>query len=131
MTFQHIDQEDRDEKKGFAKIRWCCQQAMKDTLEWAWVDTCCIDKTSSAELSEAINSMYNWYREAQACYVYLEDVPNPDAEIEADSESDSDSDPHLECGFGPAVSRWDRRSRSARWFTRGWCLQELIAPRAV
>jgi hypothetical protein len=103
VTFQEIDLPERDKKKGFAKIRWCCQQAKHDALEWAWVDTCCIDKTSSAELSEAINSMYNWYREAQVCYVYMEDVPDPDSD----------------------------RFCSARWFTRGWCLQELIAPRAV
>ncbi|KAK7914212.1 HET-domain-containing protein [Apiospora marii] len=61
-------------KEGFRKIRYTCEQAAKDGLEWAWVDTCCIDKTSSAELSEAINSMYRWYNQAQACYAYLTDV---------------------------------------------------------
>jgi hypothetical protein len=70
-----------------------------------WIDTCCIDKTSSAELTEAINSMFNWYRDAQICYAYLQDVEN-------------DEDPsHPSSTF----------SRS-RWFTRGWTLQELIAP---
>ena len=97
----------RKHKKAFAKIIGCCRQALKDTLEWAWIDTCCIDKTSSAELSEAINSMYTWYRGSEICYVYLQDVPD------------------LAQGF-PL-----QHFRSARWFTRGWCLQELIAPLAV
>jgi hypothetical protein len=58
--------------KGFKKIELCCKQAQKDSLDWAWVDTCCIDKTSSAELSEAINSMYQWYTGAMVCYAYLD-----------------------------------------------------------
>lgn len=53
--------------KGFRKIEYCCQQAVKDGLDWVWVDTCCIDKTSSAELSESINSMFRWYKEASVC----------------------------------------------------------------
>lgn len=68
--------------------------------EYVWIDTCCIDKTSSAELSEAINSMFAWYQEAKVCYAYLFDVP-------------------------------DRPLKASRWFTRGWTLQELIAPREV
>ncbi|KAK3902002.1 heterokaryon incompatibility protein-domain-containing protein [Staphylotrichum tortipilum] len=124
VTFQEIGLPERHKKKGFRKIRWCCQQAKRDTLEWAWVDTCCIDKTSSAELSEAINSMYNWYREAQVCYVYLEDVPDLDADLDPGLDSDADDE-------SEAALRWDDRFRPARWFTRGWCLQELIAPGAV
>jgi hypothetical protein len=107
VSYQEIDLPERTAKKGFAKILGCCRQALKDTLEWVWVDTCCIDKTSSAELSEAINSMYAWYRSSEICYVYLEDVSTPDA------------------GF-PEREFW-----VARWFTRGWCLQELIAPSVV
>jgi hypothetical protein len=63
---------------GFSKIRACCQQALADGYEWVWVDTCCIDKSSSAELSEAINSMFRWYKEAAICYAYLADVPSDD-----------------------------------------------------
>jgi hypothetical protein len=48
-------------KEGWAKIQGCCWQGFKDGLEWVWIDSCCIDKTSSAELSEAINSMFSWY----------------------------------------------------------------------
>ncbi|KAK1757052.1 heterokaryon incompatibility protein-domain-containing protein [Echria macrotheca] len=90
--------------KGFMKIVNSCKQARLDGIEWVWVDTCCIDKTSSAELSEAINSMWAWYRDAWVCYAFLEDVP-PLAPLLAPEEF-----------------------ASARWFTRGWCLQELIAP---
>src|ERR1700759_5173145 len=61
--------------QGFTKIRNFCREAQKYGLSYAWVDTCCIDKRSSAELSEAINSMYRWYREAEICMVYLVDVP--------------------------------------------------------
>ncbi|KAG7291049.1 hypothetical protein NEMBOFW57_001059 [Staphylotrichum longicolle] len=74
VSYQEIDQPGRDRKKGFAKILGCCRQAVMDELQWAWIDTCCIDKTSSAELSEAINSMYAWYRDSHVCYVYLEDI---------------------------------------------------------
>ncbi len=109
VSHQEIGCAERDKKKGFAKILGCCQLARNDGLEWAWIDTCCIDKTSSAELSEAINSMFVWYRDAHVCYVYLQDVPDPESQA---------SFPRNEfC--------------SARWFTRGWCLQELIAPSVV
>src|SRR4051812_44697839 len=60
--------------KGFTKIWYCINQAKNDGLGHCWVDTCCIDKSSSAELSEAINSMYAWYRDAVICYIYLADV---------------------------------------------------------
>ncbi|KXX74108.1 Vegetative incompatibility protein HET-E-1 [Madurella mycetomatis] len=104
VTFQEIDMPEREKKKGFAKILGCCRQAQMDLIEWVWIDTCCIDKSSSAELSEAINSMYAFYRNAEICYVFLEDVPGPDPNFPLD------------------------QFVAARWFTRGWCLQELIAP---
>jgi hypothetical protein len=87
------------------KIRSCCRQAVGDGHSYVWIDTCCIDKKSSAELSEAINSMFKWYRDAQMCYVYFSDVAKqPSWEATADL------------------------MRKARWFTRGWTLQELLAP---
>ncbi|KAF5519434.1 Vegetative incompatibility protein HET-E-1 [Colletotrichum aenigma] len=95
-------------KKGFKKIEACCAQARRDGFDWAWLDTCCIDKTSSAELSEAINSMFRWYRQARVCYVYLSDLPSQ---------------------YPGDVDR--RQFHSVKWFTRGWTLQELIAPRAM
>ncbi|OSC97330.1 HET-domain-containing protein [Trametes coccinea BRFM310] len=90
------------------KVRECCILAESHGYEWLWIDTCCIDRSSSAELSEAINSMFQWYALAQVCYAYLEDVP-------------SDQDIHEN---GSAF-------RKSKWFTRGWTLQELIAPRSL
>lgn len=99
------DETTRHQKAGFAKIKLTCEQARTEEIKYAWVDTCCINKESSAELSEAINSMFKWYRLAKVCYAYLEDFPQQ-VEI-ADLSS-------LSC---------------CRWFSRGWTLQELIAPR--
>ncbi|KAL5316398.1 hypothetical protein ACEPPN_015443 [Leptodophora sp. 'Broadleaf-Isolate-01'] len=93
-------------KAGYAKIKFCCDQAAKDGLQYAWVDTCCIDKTSSSELTEAINSMYRWYQDAAVCYAYLSDVETSNASGKG--------------SFGESA-----------WFTRGWTLQELIAPSSV
>ena len=93
------------QKSGYKKIQACCAQAASDGFEYAWIDTCCIDKRSSAELSEAINSMYRWYQDSATCYAYLADVSNDvDAEMQK------------------------RKFRESRWFRRGWTLQELIAP---
>lgn len=91
-------------KKGYEKIRGCCVQALRDGYSWVWIDTCCIDKRSSSELSEAINSMYSWYEKSRTCYAYLEDVCSLD-------------------GPNPL--------RESTWFKRGWTLQELIAPAEV
>jgi len=92
-------------KKGWAKIQYTCEEARKGGYMYAWVDTCCIDKSSSAELSESLNSMFNWYKQASVCYVFLSDYESP--------------------GLGQSV--YDSLSR-CRWFTRGWTLQELLAP---
>ncbi|KAK1751428.1 hypothetical protein QBC47DRAFT_391778 [Echria macrotheca] len=93
------------EKSGYKKILGACRLAKADDFKWLWVDTNCIDKTSSAELSEAINSMYEWYRRAKVCYAYLSDVPGPK-------------------GLPESLDMFKR----SRWFTRGWTLQELLAP---
>ena len=98
-----------DGLEGYRKIKDCCKLAASDHWEYVWIDTCCIDKTSSAELSEAINSMYRWYAEARVCYAYLADV-----------ESAGLSKPSLVWSIG-----------QSRWFTRGWTLQELLAPDLV
>ncbi|KAI8712637.1 HET domain-containing protein [Fusarium sp. LHS14.1] len=97
------------QKAGFAKILGACRQAREDSLEYLWVDTNCIDKTSSAELSEAINSMFAWYRDAVVCYAFLVDVPTIHSN---------------------GLDR-DKGFRQSRWFTRGWTLQELLAPKEV
>ncbi|KAH6853976.1 heterokaryon incompatibility protein-domain-containing protein [Chaetomium sp. MPI-CAGE-AT-0009] len=108
--FQSLSSSSLQAKKGYAKIDGCCRQAEVDMIDWVWVDTCCIDKRSSAELSEAINSMFRWYEKAAVCYAYL-------ADVQAQRGNSAES-------LHTALSR-------ARWFTRGWTLQELLAPRKV
>jgi hypothetical protein len=79
VTFQDWqDFRKASKKTGFAKIKSACAQARADGLDYIWVDANCIDKSSSAELSEAINSMFAWYRDSYVCYVYLADVEDPD-----------------------------------------------------
>jgi hypothetical protein len=99
-------------KTGYGKIQFCGEQAKRDGLQYFWVDTCCIDKSSSAELQAAINSMFRWYHNAAKCYVYLSDVSTG---------KHSRSSELL----------WEPAFRQSRWFTRGWTLQELLAPRSV
>lgn len=106
VSFQDIETPGALVKEGYAKIKFACEEALRRNLGYAWIDTCCIDKTSSAELSEAINSMYKWYSEARECYVYMADVPS--------------GIPLDETAF-----------ENSRWFTRGWTLQELLAPKHV
>ena len=89
------------------KIRKCCELAESHGYKWVWIDTCCIDKTSSAELSEAINCMFRYYSLARICYGYLRDVPSLSGLPGADA----------------------RALLRSNWFGRGWTLQELIAPR--
>jgi hypothetical protein len=104
-------------KRGFRKIEYCCRQARRDGWHFVWVDTCCIDKESSAELSEAINSMYRWYSDAMSCYSYLED-----AELRSEAQ-------FAELLIQPRSRLLGHAGRPLpRWFTRGWTLQELIAP---
>ncbi|KAF3009243.1 hypothetical protein E8E14_009508 [Neopestalotiopsis sp. 37M] len=98
---------------GYRKILFCGQQAKRDGIQHFWVDTCCIDKRSSAELSESINKMFLWYQNAQKCYVYLADVP-----------SGSENEETTEMS-------WDAAFRDSKWFQRGWTLQELLAPQSV
>lgn len=90
------------EKRGWNKIESACRKSLDLGLDYVWIDTACIDRSSSAELSEAINSMWQWYYDASVCLVYLEDVG-----------TDLEPSDHL---------------RDSRWFTRGWTLIELLAP---
>ncbi|KAM0489494.1 hypothetical protein ACHAP8_012519 [Fusarium lateritium] len=91
---------------GFAKTRAACAEASRRGFDYVWVDTCCIDKMSSAELSEAINRMFEWYENSEICFAYLDDVPAGSEDI------------------GKSMS-------GSRWFTRGWTLQELLAPKEL
>ncbi|KAI1141850.1 HET-domain-containing protein [Hypoxylon sp. FL0543] len=105
-TFQGWQSPSRPyDKAGYRKILDACKQARYDKFEYLWCDTVCIDKSSSAELSEAINSMFSWYNKSRICYAYLADVAWP--------------------------KRRESSLRNSRWFTRGWTLQELLAPESV
>ena len=106
QDIQNLKDEPNPRDQVSDKIRNSCIFAENEGFDWIWIDTCCIDKSSSAELSEAINSMYAWYAQAQICYVYMHDV--------------EDTHPSRECSFEQSV-----------WFTRGWTLQELLAPSYV
>ena len=112
VTYQDIGNTNPKTRRsaGYRKLENCCSQAVADGFEYVWIDTCCIDKTSSAELSEAINSMYRWYREAQVCYAYLSDV--------------------TVTGYPSSYTKCVDFDQS-RWFSRGWTLQELLAPSNV
>ncbi|TGO85069.1 hypothetical protein BPOR_0435g00120 [Botrytis porri] len=80
VTFHDMQVGDCTNEEALAKIQGCCRQAGLDGWMYAWIDTCCIDKASSAELSEAINSMFQWYQKAEICYAYLSDIekhPHP------------------------------------------------------
>jgi hypothetical protein len=101
-------------KTGYRKIQFCGKQAARDGLQYFWVDSCCINKSNHAELSEAINSMFSWYRNAAKCYVYLSDVS---------TQSDTNE------SFSRSL--WKSEFRHSRWFTRAWTLQELIAPHSI
>lgn len=109
QDFQSRTTEQLRGKAGYAKINFCSNQAAQDGYQYFWIDTCCIDKTNNVELSEAINSMFRWYRETVRCYVYLADVKAGGLQHDA-----------LQDAF-----------TNSRWFTRGWTLQELLAPNSV
>lgn len=110
VSFQEmLDLADETKKKsGYRKIVESARQAKDMGYSYVWIDTCCIDKKSSSELSEAINSMFNWYKNSKYCFVYLADIETPQERI-------------------PATRSFLR----SRWFKRGWTLQELIAPLKV
>ena len=112
VTFKDITDGTGTDKRGFEKLRFCDRQAKIDDLHYFWVDTCCIDKSSSSELQTAITSMFRWYQNAERCYVYLSDV----------SVRTEDGQAHVE---------WESSFCSSRWFSRGWTLQELLAPKIV
>ena len=100
----------KEKEEGYQKLRFCAEQAAQDGLQYFWIDTCCIDRWDNNERSKAINSMFQWYRNAARCYVFLSDVSLP---ATADT---------------PQRSDWETSFRKSEWFTRGWTLQELVAP---
>lgn len=101
VLYNDVENGTAHERRGYAKLRGCCTAALRENLKYVWIDTCCIDKSSSAELSEEINSMFRWYSMADVCYAYLHDATG------------------------------EHDYLSSEWFDRGWTLQELIAPKKV
>ncbi|KAF5345624.1 hypothetical protein D9758_015166 [Tetrapyrgos nigripes] len=109
VTFQDIQNLDvARSKAGWCKVENACARARRYRFDWIWIDSCCINKESSAELSEALNSMYQYYEDAAMCYVYLSDVSGE---------------------YHPRNAK--SNFRDSRWFRRGWTLQELLAPEYV
>ncbi|KAF2686139.1 HET-domain-containing protein [Lentithecium fluviatile CBS 122367] len=104
VTYDEFSNDTSKSKAGYDKIQFCAQQAKRDGLEYFWVDTCCINKADAVEVQDAINSMFRWYQKAAQCYVYLADV---------------------------SIKKREAAFRQSRWFTRGWTLQELLAPHTV
>ncbi|KAI1361461.1 hypothetical protein F5Y08DRAFT_347844 [Xylaria arbuscula] len=104
VSFDDITKDTAKHKSAYKKIQFCANRVPHDGLTYFWVDTCCIDKSNYTELTTAINSMFKWYENATKCYVYLSDVSG---------------------------AAWESEFRNSKWFTRGWTLQELIAPSLV
>lgn len=115
VTFADLETGHGRNEPRYKKIRFCGQQARQDGLQFFWVDTCCIDKTDKSELSHAIQSMFRWYQDATRCYVYLSDVSTRKRKFD-DVLTDK---------------TWKSAFIASRWFTRGWTLQELLAPTIV
>lgn len=111
ITLQDLNDPTIRSQSRFSKIKSCCELAASKGLSFVWIDTCCIDKSSSAELSEVINSMYAWYKNSRVCYVYL---------VDFDSSKQTRSIDGDHCAH--------RCDMGGRWFERGWTLQELLAP---
>ena len=111
VTLQEYDPHSQQRASyGWEKIMQCCRIAKDEEIQYAWIDTCCIDKTNNVELSEAINSMFTWYENAKVCYTFLHDLS-----MQNDASSTSTASKLKDC----------------KWFTRGWTLQELIASRKL
>ncbi|KAI7348600.1 hypothetical protein KC320_g6531 [Hortaea werneckii] len=131
------------DKQGWRKLRYAVDQAERDGYRYVWIDTCCIDKTSSAELSEAINSMFFWYQQAQVCYAYLWDIssecpplsdaraPNEEGDVSVTPGDGQDRQAPDADSESEVPQQWRVTFTECSWFTRGWTLQELIAPREV
>jgi hypothetical protein len=98
VTFDALTNGTGRDKLGYEKIRFCAEQARQDGLNHFWIDTCCINKANKAELSQAINSMFRWYHNADRCYVYLSDVSTAKRKVNSDT-----------CEWEPAF-------RESQWF---------------
>lgn len=114
-------------KAAWKKIELTCEASRQANISHTWIDTCCIDKRSSAELSEAINSMFAWYKQSSVCYVYLSDLVFPCTPVDTVMPESDEGRQWADAAF----SKLEDEMKGCRWFTRGWTLQELIAPSQV
>jgi hypothetical protein len=114
VTFKDLTNGNGKKMAGYSKLKFCGKQARRDSLQYFWVDTCCIDKSNNVELNTAITSMFRWYQRAKICCVYLSDVPSIYSEV-----------------HGSYGVSWQSDFRDCRWLRRGWTLQELLAPEVV
>jgi hypothetical protein len=114
VTFEDMEKGTGKKKTGYKKLLFCGEQAWKDGLQHFWIDTCCIDKSNHGEHQNAISSMFCWYQKAVKCYVYLSDIST------RKKERTKSQDDTLQVDV-----------RRSEWFTRGWTLQELLAPASV
>ncbi|KAL5372496.1 hypothetical protein DPSP01_013458 [Paraphaeosphaeria sporulosa] len=161
VTFADLETDRGRTKPGYEKIVFCGKQARHDGLQYFWIDTCCINKADKAELAFAIRSMFRWYRNAARCYVYLSDVSKQPVAVDRGHSDSRwliwiwmlpvlcsllgwcNSTFHrflysrhisYSSAGGDAVYSQQRPEptlRSSRWFSRGWTLQELLAPSTV
>jgi hypothetical protein len=115
VTYEEMVEGSGRNKAGHAKIEFCGKQAARDGLRYFWVDSCCIKKSSDSELSESLNCMFRWYQRAEKCYVYISDVSTKKRKRQSEE----------------MEITWEQAFRKSKWFTRGWTLQELLAPRSV
>jgi hypothetical protein len=100
VQYSDIQAKTANGREGYTKLTGACQQARVDGYDWIWIDTCCIDKTNSVELQEAINAMFEWYKDANICYAYL-------ADVEVDYDDDDFEDSFID----------------SKWWTRSWTLR--------
>ena len=124
VTFDDLNGSDPSQLYGYEKLNEACRQTRRDGIHYLWMDTCCIDKRSSSELSEAINSMFKWYKAAAVCYAYLQDVEVSD--IESFKNLSNLTNLNLTSEHETRIQ--ETQFAKSRWWTRGWTLQELIAP---
>jgi hypothetical protein len=116
VTFRDVIESSGRGRVGYRKIEFCQKRLenRSDNLAHFWIDTCCIHKADAGELSRSLTSMFRWYSNAAICYVYISDVSMPGHQPSP-----------------PSHEEWKAAFLKSQWFTRGWTLQELIAPRAV
>jgi hypothetical protein len=114
VTFKDLKECAGHHKSGYRKLDFCAEQARRDGITYFWVDTCCVDKANNVELNTAITSMFRWYQRAAKCYVYLSDVPRTPTDAPSSD-----------------TTTWRSDFRNCRWLSRGWTLQELLAPETV